>query len=77
MSKDVVIHCDRCGKQVDGLHDFSVGMTAGFYVVSPGSAWHRFARPNETYICDACMWSAPAYQAEYGVRQSGSRDIPS
>jgi hypothetical protein len=45
-------------------------MTAGYYEVSLGD-WARFAKPDEWYLCDTCMWKTPLYVALYGVTPPG------
>jgi len=59
-----LIHCDRCKKKVEGFWD--VDFTAGFYNVSPGSYWAKYANPYEDAVCDCCMWCDPRYIADYG-----------
>jgi len=55
--------CSRCHKDTGSpLPDG--GMTAGYYVAA---GWPEFANPGEVYICDACMWADPRYQAVYGI----------
>lgn len=62
----VTFACDRCGKEVTGLH--TPHGTAGFYVVSPGKAWERYAQTkNEHFVCDSCVQSMPEYKAIYGA----------
>lgn len=63
----ITVTCDRCGKQVDGLHVEGVA-TAGYYMVGEGKAFAKYARPGESIVCDDCMHSDPAYQAEYGIK---------
>jgi hypothetical protein len=65
----MLVHCDRCKKAVEGCE--GEGWTGGFYDVSPGTCWSKFARPYETVVCDECMWADPAYIAIYGVMRSG------
>ena len=43
-------------------------MTAGYYDVRAGG-WAECAKPGEQFVCDACMWADPAYQAIYGVHR--------
>lgn len=62
----MLYHCDRCGKKVEG--DEGDDFTSGFYYVSPGSCWAKYARPYETVVCDECMWQDPGYVCDYGVR---------
>jgi hypothetical protein len=59
----VVVTCDRCGHDVEGLR--TEQFTAGFYNVSGGGAWSKYAREGEECVCDACMWVDPAYAADY------------
>lgn len=59
-----LVHCDRCQKDVPGSTEGP--MSAGVYVVTAGSCWHRFAKPGEQVICDACMWTDPDYISVYG-----------
>lgn len=68
--KQVQVHCDRCGKIVNGIIDdvpsagFPSRMTSGFYDVSRG-CWARFARQGERNVCDGCMSLDPEYQELY------------
>lgn len=55
--------CSRCDKPIKDFRPPDGGMTAGYYLAS---GWKRYANPGETYICDACMWSDPAYIVDYG-----------
>lgn len=68
----VTFPCDRCGETVEGGSD--QWFTMGFYNVSPGSAWERFAREGEERVCDHCMWSDPEYQRIYGPRDAQARE---
>ena len=45
-------------------------MTAGYYVVTGTGGWAEYAKPGEQFVCDACMWADPAYQAIYGVHSN-------
>jgi hypothetical protein len=70
--KELTIICDRCKKEVVGIIDEDVNgrrMTGGYYDVS-GGCWARYARCNETQICDQCMFSDHRYQEIYGVMRS-------
>jgi len=60
----MLVHCDRCKKKVEG--DWGEHFTSGFYNVSPGSSWAKYARPYEDVVCDECMWCSPEYIADYG-----------
>lgn len=61
----IEFNCDRCGQRVSGLHTPSA--TAGFYVVSEGKAWAKYAlNEQEHFVCDACIQSMPDWQAVYG-----------
>ncbi len=59
---EILVHCDRCGKEVFGLD--VEGFTSGFYRVAEG-IWSQYANPGEAVLCDACMQSDPRYLADY------------
>lgn len=61
----MLIHCDRCKRKVEG--DFHERFTCGFYDVSKGSSWAKYARNYESIICDECMFADPQYIQDYGV----------
>lgn len=63
MSGKVTVECSRCHKKVDGL-ELELG-TSGFYKVAPGLPWAKYANPDETVLCDPCMWADPRYVADY------------
>lgn len=42
--------------------------TGGFYRITKGDYWEKFAKPNEKIICDNCMHSDPKWIAVYGKR---------
>lgn len=67
MYERLVLHCDRCGRDVEGSRGFGIGMTTGYYDVSDASGWHKFARQFEQVVCDGCMFADPQYIAIYGV----------
>lgn len=58
----ITVTCSRCGTVVEGLE--SEHGTSGFYRVSAG-VWDKYANPNETILCDACMQSDPRYLEDY------------
>jgi hypothetical protein len=60
----IAFNCDRCGRPVTGIHT-NVG-TAGFYVVD-GTAWSKYGRDDEHFVCDECIQSMPEYQQDYGI----------
>lgn len=59
----VTVTCSRCSAEVDGI--LTDEFSGGFYVVSEGTPWHRFARDGEVYLCDPCMWATPEYAEIY------------
>jgi hypothetical protein len=58
----VEITCSRCHRWVEGyqLEDGTAG-----YVDVQGGRWHRYARPGETRLCDACLMDDPGYRKDY------------
>jgi hypothetical protein len=59
------LRCDRCTQRIDGIQ--GPGYTGGYYDVRLPSIWSQFARPDEHFVCDACMWADPRYIAVYGA----------
>jgi hypothetical protein len=59
--------CDRCDRPVSGIHT-KVG-TAGFYVVD-GSAWIKYRRGTEHFVCDDCVQSMPEYREDYKLDEA-------
>ncbi len=43
------ISCDRCGREIPDAMKFDDG-TCGFYDVSPGSYWAKFAKPHVSVV---------------------------
>jgi hypothetical protein len=60
------VTCSRCHEVIPGSKLPDGTMTAGYYVVEPGSGWQEYAKPGEQYLCDGCMWADPRYIAVYG-----------
>ena len=63
---NLYIVCDRCSQIVPDAAKSCDGTTCGYYEVA-GGTWHRFSNAGEKYLCDACMFSDPRYQAVYGI----------
>lgn len=70
---NVVVTCDRCGVNVEGLLTFdyagpcknpTVQATGGFYLVK-NPAWAKYANEGEAVVCDTCMWRDERYLADY------------
>lgn len=64
------IVCSRCGNIVQGMkfiqdQEGELGGTSGYYEVSPDKGWSKYARPDEKYLCDNCMFSDLEYQKDY------------
>ena len=62
--------CSRCRFAILGSNeesDLRDSFTCGYYIVTRGSNWNRFAHPGEKYLCDSCMWADPRFQEVYGV----------
>ncbi len=62
MSPRITVHCDRCGKAIEGWEDPGVGMS-GFY--RRDEFWGQFMDEGENVLCDACMQADPSYQDVY------------
>ena len=58
----VKINCCRCRKTVKGLE--TEKGTAGFYKMV-GSAWIKYRRNDEIFVCDHCMLNDPEYIKDY------------
>ncbi len=65
---EVIVKCDRCGRQVRG--SIEAQGTGGFYWVRPGSQWKRYCSPHEEVVCEACMWRDPGYMIDHGPRNN-------
>jgi len=59
---EMTITCDRCHEEVQGF-DTEEG-TSGFYNVTH-LPWSKYANPDETRICDSCMWADERYLNDY------------
>jgi hypothetical protein len=57
-----LIECSRCSKRVKSCA--GENFTAGYYELK--GYWQRFAREDEVYLCDECMFSEPRYIQVYG-----------
>jgi phosphatidylserine decarboxylase len=65
----VKVQCDRCKKTIqgfEGVNDQGAHWTAGFYRITHDGPWAKYAKLDETIVCDQCMAENEAYQADYG-----------
>lgn len=69
----ISVICDRCGKTVKGIIVPGIA-TSGFYDTT--GSWAKYADPHEKIVCDACMWSDPRYQADYGTHSANQPAPP-
>jgi hypothetical protein len=60
----VNVQCDRCKKMVDGIED--TYSTGGFYRITKGDYWEKFANDGEKVICNQCMFTDERYIQKYG-----------
>ena len=67
----VTVVCDRCGRQIEGM-EFEEA-TAGFYRMT-AAPWIKYARPEETNVCDGCMWADERYLADYPFMRGATAD---
>ena len=63
-NRAVRVQCNRCHDVIDGIQDDDT--TGGFYIVALNSFWNKYARPNETVVCDPCMHADPDYVRDFG-----------
>lgn len=59
----LAFNCDRCKRLLIGQS--YPKFTAGYYVVSEGAAWEKYAREGEHMVCDHCIQSDPEFQKVY------------
>jgi hypothetical protein len=64
--EEVRVKCDRCKRIIDGIEDDYC--TGGFYRITPGTYWARFADQGEEVICQDCMLQDERFIAVYGKK---------